>query len=152
MLELTAKDFCHVYFPRWFEIRGGCGVLHKVIYINSAGIIFEVILEKSNNEGAMIVYSAQAHDKLQALLLMFAKHVKTLLPLQPNALMLLHGPLSRPDSSSNPLNKLLPSWLAALVVLKIPSSSCPCHMHSGPALLHRLSSSSHLSLPHLGTY
>lgn len=74
MLKHTAKDFCHVYFPRWFEIRGGCGVLHKVIYINSVGIIFEVILEKS---------------KLQALLLMFAKHMKSLLPLQPNTLMLL---------------------------------------------------------------
>lgn len=35
-------------------MRGGCGLLHEVIYVNTVGITFDVILEKNNNGGDMI--------------------------------------------------------------------------------------------------
>lgn len=110
MLELSAKDFCHVYFPRWFEISGGCGVLHKVIYINSAGIIFEVILEKSKSEGAMIVFVQPKHmtnSKPCYGCLPNTWNPSSLSSLTLSCCCCSTGSLSRPDSSSNPLNKLL---------------------------------------------
>jgi len=71
-------------------MRGGCGLLHEVIYINAVGITFDAIIEKNSSGGAMIVFvQLKQKIRLQALLGLFAKHITPLLLLQPNALKLL---------------------------------------------------------------
>lgn len=42
------------------EIREGCGISDKDIYIKTAGITFHIILDKSNSDSAMIIFALQS--------------------------------------------------------------------------------------------
>lgn len=58
-LACSQRYFYHAHFAWWFEIRGGCGISDKDTHIKAAGITSEVTLEKSNSEGAMVIFALQ---------------------------------------------------------------------------------------------
>lgn len=140
---MLPKIYLHAHFLCCSEIRGGCGVSHKDIHIYAVDITSDTILEKSNNEGATIIFT-------------LLKHVTNFKPYYgclPSTLSLSslssltlsnycnNRPNSRAGSGSDPLNKLLllcPPGLLCWQSPKHSSSLCPCHTYTGPALPHGL--------------